>query len=320
MLPAAASLRKQGANKGAVTSFLISTPESGVDSIAITYALLDPIMTIARPVAACLTALSAGLLENILSWQEPRTRQESEGVDPKKTEGRRQPFAQKFTEGFRYAFLDVWGEIAVWFYIGLGIAALITVLVPDALMARFLGGGFGSMFIMLLVGVPLYICASASTPIAAALILKGVSPGAALVFLLAGPATNITSLYVLRGLLGGKSTLRYLTVLSIGAVFFGLAVDQLYSLLGISPRAIIGEAAELVPLPLKVAATLVLAIISIRPLSLQVKRLFRKKSDGMQFVAAFPDLPGKMGGMPFPSATTPAGSGSGQHKGKKEGK
>lgn len=320
MLPAAASLQKQGANKGAVTAFLISTPESGIDSIAITYALLDPIMTVVRPVAAFMTALSAGLLENFLSWPEPQMRPAAERSDSTATEGRRQRFTEKLAEGFRYAVRDVWGEIAVWFYIGLGIAALITVLVPDALMEGFLGGGFGSMFIMLLIGVPLYICASASTPIAAALILKGVSPGAALVFLLVGPATNMTSLYVLRGLLGGKGTLRYLTVLSVAAVLFGLAVDQLYWLLGISPRAIIGEAAELVPVPLKIAATLVLAVISIRPLSLQIKRIFRKKEEGIQFVAAFPDLSGKMEGMSFPSATTPAGSASGQRKEKNEGK
>lgn len=302
MLPAAASLQKQGANKGATTAFLISTPESGVDSIAITYALLDPIMTIVRPVAAFLTAVAAGLLENFLNWKEPKLPPKPETTcthdthccdDTESHSQKLQPhlsIAEKITASFRYAVTEVWGDIALWFYIGLIIAALITVLVPDALMVSVLGGGLSSMFIMLLIGVPLYICATASTPVAAALILKGVSPGAALVFLLVGPATNVTSLSVLFGLLGKKSTFRYLAVLSIAAVLFGLAVDQIYLLLDISPKAIIGEAAEIVPHSVKVIATLILVLFSVKPLSTQIKKLFTKKENGTMFVAGFPKV------------------------------
>jgi hypothetical protein len=122
---------------------------------------------------------------------------------------------EKGVAGLRFATIEVWGDIALWFFIGLLLAAVITVIIPDDMMASVMGGGIGSMLIMLLVGIPLYICATASTPIAAALILKGVSPGAALVFLLVGPATNVTSLAVLVGMLG--HTVRYLLVLSIFA-------------------------------------------------------------------------------------------------------
>lgn len=302
MLPAAASLQQQGANKGATTAFLISTPESGVDSIAITYALLDPIMTVVRPVAAFVTAISAGFLENFLQWREPGRPVENRSghllhdgccapgiARDKHPQG--QPFTAKIGEGFRYAVVDVWGEIALWFYIGLGIAALITVLVPDALVVSLLGGGLGSMFIMLLVGVPLYICATASTPIAAALILKGVSPGAALVFLLVGPATNVTSLAVLFGLLGRKSTFRYLAVLSAAAVLFGLGVDQIYALLDISPRAVMGEAAEIVPEVLKIASALVLVAFSVQPLYRQLRTFVKRKPRGYEFIASFPEIP-----------------------------
>ena len=293
-------MQKQGANKGATTAFLISTPESGVDSIAITYALLDPIMTLARPVAALVTAIGAGSLENFLSWQPPAER--SDGQNPAVAScsitneighakaSRQHAFIGKISQGLRYGLVDVWGDIALWFYIGLGVAALITVLIPDTLMASIFGGGFRSMFIMLLVGIPLYICASASTPIAAALILKGVSPGAALVFLLVGPATNVTSLSVLLKLLGKVSTIRYLAVLSTGAVLFGMGLDQLYSVLAISPRAIIGDAAEIIPEQVRIASAILLLLFSIKPLYGQVRKLWQKKGSNTEYFSNFPDI------------------------------
>ena len=197
MLPAAASLKKQGANKGATTAFLISTPESGVDSIAVTYALLDPIMTVIRPVAAFVTAMVAGLLENIISFEKEKGTPNidnscpvdncCDGVDcPPQKHRRHHSRLEKIRAGIRFAVVDVWGDIVMWFIVGLILAGTITALIPDDMMARWLGGGMSSMVLMLVFGIPLYICATASTPIAAALILKGVSPGAALVFLLVG--------------------------------------------------------------------------------------------------------------------------------------
>lgn len=294
-------MQKQGANKGATTAFLISTPESGVDSIAITYALLDPVMTVIRPVAAFCTAIAAGCLENILNWSAPDKKHVGlqpcvvdsccDGTDCSEEEHSKHHTAfEKLFAGLKYAVVDVWGDIALWFYAGLLIAAIITVLIPDALMVSLLGGGLGSMFVMLLIGVPLYICATASTPVAAALILKGVSPGAALVFLLVGPATNITSLSVLIGVLGKKSTVRYLSVLSVAAIVFGLAVDQFYTALGISPQAVIGEAAEIVPLWLKYLAVAVLLLFSVKPLWLKIQKMFVDKKEQTFVVSGLQDL------------------------------
>jgi hypothetical protein len=165
-----------------------------------------------------------------------------------------------------FAFGELWSDLAAWFFIGIFLAGAITVLVPPEVMMRYLGGGFYSMLLMLVFGIPLYICATASTPIAAALILKGVSPGAALVFLLVGPATNITSLTVLVGLLGRRATAIYLGVLAVSAVLFGLAVDWLYGYLHISPQATLGQAAEIIPEWAKVISVVFLLAISIRPL------------------------------------------------------
>lgn len=301
MLPAAASLSKQGANKGATTAFLISTPESGVDSIAITYALLDPVMTVIRPLAAFLTAMSAGFAENFLFWK--KNKEEivmdlscpvdncCDGVDcPEDVHKNHHTFVEKITSGVRFGYQEVWGDIVGWFFIGVFLAGLITTFVPDDLMATLLGGGLSSMLVMLVVGVPLYICATASTPVAAALIMKGVSPGAALVFLLVGPATNITSLSVLTGILGKKSTLLYLSILSACAVVFGLGIDAFYQFAGISPRVIIGEASELIPENVKLIAVILLLGISVKPLVKTLREKIAPKPMDNTFISPFPPV------------------------------
>ncbi len=277
VLPAAASLKKQGANKGATTAFLISTPESGVDSVALTYALLDPVMTVARPAAAFATATAAGLSENLLSKEDEESMAKPDLSCPvdgccdgqeclPEDHRSHHTFSQKLRAGLAYALNDLWNDIAVWFLVGIFLAGLITALVPADALTRYLGGGLPSMLIMLAVGIPLYICATASTPIAAALILKGVSPGAALVFLLVGPATNVTSLTVLLGILGKRATAIYLTAIAISAVVFGLALDQVYAILGISAQAMAGKATEVIPPWAQVGGAVVLLALSVRPI------------------------------------------------------
>ncbi len=292
-------MKKQGANKGATTAFLISTPESGVDSIAITYALLDPLMTVIRPCAAFVSAMAAGVLENTLHWQKNPEKKKldnscpidncCDGIDcPPEEHRRHHTITEKLIAGWKFAIKDVWGDIALWFFLGLLLAGIITTMIPEEILAGWLGGGVHSMLIMLVIGVPIYICATASTPIAAALILKGVSPGAALVFLLVGPATNVTSLSVLVGVLGKRSTFRYLLVVSFSAILFGLGVDKLYVLAGVSPQAVIGEAAELIPYTVKLFASLFLLLISIKPFANWIhKKLFHKR-ETTQFMSDFP--------------------------------
>jgi len=302
VLPAAVSLQKQGANKGATTAFLISTPESGVDSITISYALLDPIMTIIRPMAAFATAIVAGCIENILEWPKSSAKISPDSPYPDNNKCRSNTTCEsnvntnhhgkwaKLRIALRYALVEVWGDIAVWFFGGLLIAGVIMALSPDELMVKWLDGGVSSMLVMLIIGIPLYICATASTPVAAALILKGVSPGAALVFLLVGPATNITSISVLIGILGKKSTFRYLVILSLCAILFGLATDQFYKLLAISPQAVIGEASELMPHGLKLGGALMLLILSIKPFSLWLKKKTGHQKTQCTFHSEYPDI------------------------------
>jgi hypothetical protein len=175
-------------------------------------------------------------------------------------------FFEKLKAGFGYALFELWEDIAPWFLLGLLLAGVITALIPPDLLAKHLGGGLPAMLIMLAVGIPLYICATASTPIAAALILKGVSPGAALVFLLAGPATNVTSITVLLGLLGKRATAIYLASIAVVSIACGLILDQVYAFLGISAQAVAGQAAEIIPLWAQVLGAMILLLMSAGPL------------------------------------------------------
>ena len=287
VLPAAASLKKQGANNGATTAFLISTPESGVDSISISWALLDPIMTVARPIAAFLSAFVAGCVENFV---HPPARHKEikidlscpvdqccDGLDcPPDVHKKHHSLLGKIRSGLYYAVTNLWADLAGWFFIGILLAGLVSVLVPDAMIAKYLGGGLGSMLLMLSFGIPLYICATASTPIAAAFIMKGVSPGTALVFLLVGPATNVTSLSVLVGLLGKRATGLYLVSIAVVSVICGLLVDFTYISFGVSAVAAVGQAAEILPSWLTLTATLLLLVLSIKPLITTIQGWFGK--------------------------------------------
>jgi uncharacterized membrane protein YraQ (UPF0718 family) len=293
VLPAAVSLKKQGANTGATTAFLISTPESGVDSIAISYALLDPILTIARPVAAFFIAVAAGVMENIFHKDDSGKEAHPDlscpvdsccdGLDcPPEAHAHHHTFLAKVTAGMRYAGTEVWEDMASWFFLGLLLAGLITAMVPRNVMTQYLAGGFSSLLLMLAVGIPLYICATASTPVAAALILKGVSPGAALVFLLAGPATNVTSLSVLLGVLGRRATAIYLGTLVVFTLLFGFLLDKFYIHSGISATAIIGQAREIIPLWMQWAGTFLLLVISVKPLLRTFVSWFRRGNSEKQ--------------------------------------
>jgi uncharacterized protein len=313
VLPAAVSLRKQGATKGATTAFLISTPESGVDSIAVTYAMMDPVMTVARPVAAFFTASVAGVAENLFSFRKdaPPTVPDltcpvdgcCDGVncDPQVHRNHHTVY-EKLRAGFRFAVTDLWGDIAPWFFIGLVLAGLITVLIPEDFFSRHLGSGLPAMLLMLAVGIPLYICATASTPIAAALILKGVSPGVALVFLLAGPATNMATMTVLAATLGKRATALYLAAIAVCSVLMGWAVDEVYAVLGISAQAAAGQAAEMVPAWLQWAAALLIVVISVKPAALKLKALLVKKG------AAEPAVAAPLQASPLPQLSTCSGA------------
>ncbi|MCK5659851.1 MAG: SO_0444 family Cu/Zn efflux transporter [Methanosarcinales archaeon] len=268
VVPTALSLRKMGATRGATTSFLISTPETGVDSIAITYALLDPVMTVFRPISAFITAVISGILTNLMISDkssgtsievfEPCACGVCELEDDEKASI---PYLKRIYAGMRFAFVELLGDMAKWLIAGMVIAGIISYLVPTSLIETFLGGNITSMLVMLIVGIPLYVCATASTPIAAALLLKGASPGAALVFLLAGPATNMATITMLYKFLGKKSLTIYLASIGICSVGLGMLLNIIYSSAGIESTAIVGTASDILPESVKTVAAIVLLLL-----------------------------------------------------------
>ena len=225
VLPTAMSLRREGAGKGAVTSFLIATPQTGVDSIFATYSLMGLPFAIVRPITAFLTAIVGGTLVN---WGTTDT-----APLPTATAAthccatQKQSFMQRMLSALRYGFVEMMQDIGKWLVIGLIIAGLITVLVPDSFFAVFKDNTLLSMLLVLCISIPMYICATGSIPIAVALMLKGLTPGAALVMLMAGPACNVASLLVVNKVLGKRTLLLYLAAIIGGAVLSGIAIDQL---------------------------------------------------------------------------------------------
>ncbi|MCM2680478.1 SO_0444 family Cu/Zn efflux transporter [Echinimonas agarilytica] len=253
VIPVALGIRRNGASKGSTVSFLISTPETGVDSISLTYAMMGPVMAIVRPVAAVLTALSAGIWVNkteseqtvassstsshghshhssntscCASKTEAKEPPTSSCCSPKNASGRTQSKTHKALSGIQYAFGQLFDDILLWLAVGLLIAAAVQTFVPTEWLATW-GSGWVAKGIMLVIGIPMYICASASTPIAAGLMLAGVSPGTVLVFLLAGPATNVSTIAVLRNELGNSVMWKYIITVMLGALLSGVLLDSM---------------------------------------------------------------------------------------------
>ena len=223
VIPTAMSLRKEGASAGATSSFLIATPQTGVDSILATYALFGLPFTIIRPIVALTTALLGGILIDKSVKLDYVNQRDSETQLPHQETSK----GKSFLNALRYGFVDMLQDIGVWLVIGLIVAGAITILVPDSFFATYADRPLINMLIILILSIPMYICATGSIPIALSLMLKGISPGAALVLLMAGPATNIASLVVLKKVLGLKITLLYLFSIITGAIGFGLLIDHL---------------------------------------------------------------------------------------------
>lgn len=264
VIPTGISFYKNGASKGSTVSFLISTPQTGIDSIMVTYSLLGLPFALIRPVIALVTGFWGGFLSNITD----------KGVDTKTrdkvrlTEIKVKKQDNPVFRMFRYAFVEFLQDISKWLVIGLLIAAVISVLIPDDFFIKYIGNDYLDMLIMLVVSIPLYVCATASVPIAAVLILKGISPGAAIVFLMAGPATNAATIMLINNVLGRKTLFVYLLSIISGALFFGVLVNNflpgdLFIIPAITEHAGGHSSHEILPLWLKSASSIALTLLII---------------------------------------------------------
>ena len=258
VIPTAMGLRREGAGKGATIAFLIATPQTGVDSIVATYSLMGLPFALIRPLVAMVTAVMGGWLVNatdneILAVRSPQKHEEEhhgcccgepheeehshdcccgKHHEEKHSHGcccgeHKRNIWHRLWDAMTYAFVEMMGDIGKWLLVGLAVAGIITALVPDTWFAVFQGNSLLSILFVLLLSIPMYLCATGSIPIAVALMLKGLTPGAALVLLMAGPASNAASIVVIRKELGWRTLLVYLGSIVLGAVVFGLAIDLL---------------------------------------------------------------------------------------------
>ncbi len=223
VIPTAMALYKEGASKGSVISFLIATPQTGVDSIIATYSLLGLPFAIVRPVAAFFTSIFAGLVTNIFSSKDAQVEINRQN---KKEDSENFSFKEKIKRVFSYGYVEMMEDIGKMLLFGLIVAGLIAYFVPDNFFTIFKGNTLLTMILILIVAIPMYVCATGSIPIAVALMMKGMSPGTALVLLMAGPAANIASMMVIGKVLGKKTFIVYLATLVIGAIGFGLFIDN----------------------------------------------------------------------------------------------
>jgi hypothetical protein len=260
VIPAALGLRRSGASKAATTSFLISTPETGVDSVTVSYAMLGPFMAIIRPIAAISTAITAGVL--VGADKDESASMTSEPVQSccasKTPEPESSCCSKTNTEATAPDTLSVRLKDSMWLLIGLGIAAVVKTYVPTEFLTQW-GDGFMAFVVMALIGVPMYICALASTPIAAGLLFAGVSPGATLVFMLVGPATNIATMGLVKRELGNRALAAYLgSVVGVGFAF-GYLTNYLAAQWNIDFLAQTQTAHAMLNTPIATASAIVLA-------------------------------------------------------------
>ena len=293
VLPAAIGLRRAGASNGATLSFLVATPETGVDSIGVSYVLLGPFMTVVRVLAAIASAIITGMLAVIvLGRQKNSIINDSSEIESccsvgcsstpvveevsdccskgsrcesvNEVDNNNFTFMVRNLNGLKYALSDIWDDIAYWLLFGIALAALISTFVSGQALAQW-GSGLPAMIIMLLIGIPMYICATASTPLAAGLLIAGISPGTILVLLLAGPATNMATIAILFKEMGRSIVIVYLVGIAVSSICFGLLTDYIVEINEIDIDAQIEYATEILPEWLAVLSVIVLIVATIKP-------------------------------------------------------
>ncbi len=318
VIPVATELRRSGASASATASFLVATPETGIDSVSVSYALLGPVFAVYRPFAAIMSAIITGLLvttvkdEKIKSpvtetqttasaccsskaVQKPSpavttssccsstSAAEEAIVKPESssccatsasavvaenlstTPSALSDFFEKTKTGVYYAATKLIDDIIIWLVIGLTFAAIVRTFMPAEFLLSY-GSGLPAMLLMIVISIPMYICATASTPIAAGFIMAGLSPGTALVFMMAGPATNISTLGVIKNEMGSAVLTRYLLGVALSAIGFATLLDFGLNFYHIDISNQMQHAHEILPRWFGLFCAALIALLAIKPL------------------------------------------------------
>ena len=273
VIPTGLSFYRNGASKGSTVSFLISTPQTGIDSILVTYSMMGLPFALIRPFVALATGISGGFLTNRITGKE----KEEPVAETANNTAPPSGFFPRIKAMFRYAFVEFLQDIMGWLIVGLMIAALIAVFIPDDFFAGRAGNDMIEMLVILVAAIPVYICATASVPIAAVLLLKGLSPGAALVLLMAGPATNAATITMIAKVLGKKSLAGYLISIISGALIFGFLINTFLPARWFElPMHMMSHDHEILPAWLSAGSAIVLVLLIING---YMKKFFGKKKD-----------------------------------------
>jgi uncharacterized membrane protein YraQ (UPF0718 family) len=232
IIPLAAHLKKEGANRGSVISFLTSTPTTGVDSIFATYALMGPIFAIMRPIVALISGIFSGAMEFLLGKKEATEINSNPDFSCSVCDDN-DPHVHTLFEKSRYivhyAFIELIEDLGKWLAIGVVLSGIISGLIPANLAEAYLSNPIMAYLLMIVIGLPLYVCSTGSIPIAASFIKIGISPGAALIFLIAGPATNAATISFVGGKFGKRSLAIYLLSIAIISILSGFFLDTFFS-------------------------------------------------------------------------------------------
>ncbi|MBO7140937.1 MAG: permease [Prevotella sp.] len=273
VIPTAIGLRNEKASKGAIASFLIATPQTGIDSILATYSLMGLGFAIIRPVAALITGVCGGLLVNRLVREDDKVAETTSSCQLET--------GNRIWRVLKYAYYDMIRDIGLRLVIGLVVAALIQVVVPDEFFLTFGSQPLLQMLVILLIAIPMYICSTGSIPVAAALMMKGLSPGAALVMLMAGPAVNLASILVVHKSMGQRFTSLYLMTIVGFSILFGLLLNATglltpHSLL-LTPNDDCCMSASTLPSPFKLVCATVLTLLILYALMMKLFSNFTTK-------------------------------------------
>jgi uncharacterized membrane protein YraQ (UPF0718 family) len=281
VIPVAIGIRRSGASKASTASFLVATPETGVDSIGITYALMGPIMAVARPIAAIVSAIVAGLLVLWFGRQDNALKPEPQDKTTSSCCHKNNVAASTFFEKTKAVFVFGYGQLLrdfmLWLLVGIFFAAAVTSLVPEGFLTQY-AQGIWAMLVVVLISIPMYVCATASTPIAVGLLLSGITPGAALVFMLTGPATNIATLMVIKNELGKRELGLYLLAIISSALLSGLILDMLFKQFDWQMQLSHGEHSDMVGILYQGCAVVLAGLIVYQLQKMLIPKFFNPSS------------------------------------------